>query len=352
MSAVIAKTLTPSDRLLRVLANYKRFLVVMHDNPDPDVIATAWSVQCLIEDKLHKPTRIVGGGAIVRAENKHMVELLQPPIELVSEIAAAADTATILVDCGLGTTNHLVTRAAIHPVAVIDHHPTGRGSQLLFQDIRTDAAASASIAASYLREQHIDPGMKLATAILYAIRTETCGNETDHSTLDRSIVTWLTEIADPTLLAEIENAPLDPEYFGDLVLAMQNTFVYGNTALCFLPRAFGAEIVGEVADLLIRCRGVHHVLCAAVVGEDLLLSARTDRDCEDAARLLRTTLLGIGSCGGHEHRAGGKVPGVVVQSKVRTEILDQLRTRWLAACSVTRQRGTRLVARREIFEHL
>ncbi len=352
MQAVIANSLTPSDRLLRVLTKFDRFLVVMHDNPDPDVIATAWSVQCLIEDKLHKPTRIVGGGAIVRAENKHMVELLQPPIELVTEISARADTATILVDCGLGTTNHLVTRAAIHPVAVIDHHPTGRDSQLLFQDIRTDAAASASIAASYLREQQVEPGMKLATAILYAIRTETCGMVTDHSTLDRSIVTWLTEMADPALLAEIENAPLEPEYFGDLVLAMQNTFVYGHTALCFLPRAFGPEIVGEVADLLIRCRGIHHVLCAAVVGIDLLLSARTDRASEDAAQLLQATLQDLGSCGGHEHRAGGKVPGVVVQSRVPTEILDQLRSRWLAACRVKRQRGTRLVPRREIFEHL
>ncbi|MHB8864641.1 MAG: DHH family phosphoesterase [Pirellulaceae bacterium] len=335
-----------------MLSRYEHYLVVMHDNPDPDVIAAAWSVQCLIEDRLHKPTRIVGGGEIVRAENRHMVELLQPPIELVTEISTSVDTATILVDCGLGTTNHLVTRAAIHPVAVIDHHPTGRNSQLLFQDIRTDAAASASITASYLREQHIDPGMKLATAILYAIRSETCGIETDHSKLDRSIVTWLTEMADPTLLAEIENAPLEPEYYGDLVLAMQNTFVYGNTALCFLPRAFGAEIVGEVADLLIRCRGIHHVLCAAVVGPDLVVSARTDRDCEDAAQLLEATLHGIGGCGGHEHRAGGKVPNVVVQSRVRPEILEQLRSRWLAACRVTRQRGTRLVARREIFENL
>jgi nanoRNase/pAp phosphatase (c-di-AMP/oligoRNAs hydrolase) len=357
MPAVIVQPKTPSERLLRVLSDYERFLVVMHDNPDPDVIASAWSVLALIEEKLHKSTRIVGGGAIVRAENKHMVELLQPPIQLVSEIAAGADTATVLVDCGLGTSNHLVTRAHIHPVAVIDHHPTGlkdgfQGGPLLFQDIRTDAAASASIAASYLREQHVDPGMKLATAILYAIRTETCGMETDHSTLDRSIVTWLTEMADPTLLAEIENAPLDPEYFGDLALAMQNTFVYADAAVCFLPRAFGAEIVGEVADLLIRCRGIHRVLCAAVVGDDLLMSVRTDRDCGDAVELLQATLQGVGGCGGHEHRAGGKISSVVTQNKVRPDLLDQLRTRWLTACSVKRQRGTRLVARREIFEHL
>ncbi|MFC1597221.1 hypothetical protein ACFL5Q_04680 [Planctomycetota bacterium] len=58
---------------------------------------------------------------------------------------------------------------------------------------------------------------------------------------------WLTERAEPTLLAEIESAPLGAEYYGDLVLAIQNTFDYGQTALCLLTRAAGAEIVGEVA---------------------------------------------------------------------------------------------------------
>ena len=137
----------------------------MHDNPDPDVIAAGWSISCLLEEKLNRPVRIVGGGAIVRAENRHMVELLNPPIELVSEITCAVETAPILVDCGLGTTNHLVTRAGIEPVAVIDHHKSANGARRVpFRDIRTSAAASASIAASYLREQGIDPGMKLATA--------------------------------------------------------------------------------------------------------------------------------------------------------------------------------------------
>jgi len=32
--------------------------------------------------------------------------------------------------------------------------------------------------------------------------------------------------------------------FAELVLAMQSTFVYGDAALCFLPKATCAEIVG------------------------------------------------------------------------------------------------------------
>lgn len=338
---------------MSVLAPYERFFIVMHDNPDPDVIAAGWAVYSLVEEKLGRPVRLVGGGAIVRAENRHMVELLNPPIELVSEFEADPAAAFVLVDCGLGTTNHLVTRAGIHPVAVIDHHQNGQGAGAIpFRDIRTNAAASASIAASYLREQKVDPGMKLATAVLYAIRTETCGSETAHSALDRSIVRWMSALADPALLAEIENAPLEPSYFGELALAMQNTFLYDTSAVCFLPRAQGAEIVGEVADLLVRCRGVHTVLCAAVVGDDLVLSARTDREGGDAAALLRVTINGWGGCGGHRHRAGGKISGVAPQSRLRGGVMDQLRERWLAASQITRQRGTRLVARRDIFENL
>ena len=199
-----------SDQLLSVLAMHEQVAIIMHDNPDPDAIASGWAVSVLVQEKLNVPVRLIGSGAIVRAENKHMVELLMPPIELVGELDLESGTAIVLVDCGLGTTNHLGTRSGILPVAVIDHHLHRNGEgKLPFIDIRTDAAATASIVAEYLREQGVDPGMKLATAILYAIRTETCGSETVHSPLDREIVTWLTDLADPTLLAEIENAPLE-----------------------------------------------------------------------------------------------------------------------------------------------
>ena len=342
-----------SQRLLDVLADYERVLVIAHDNPDPDAIAAGWAIISLVEQRLDKPVRLVAGGAIVRAENKHMFELLAPPMDLVGDVVPGADTAAILVDCGVETTNHLAARSGVKPVGVIDHHlGAGGPSNLPFADIRTDAAAAASIAAGYLREQEIDPGMKLATAILYAIRTETSGGETQHFALDRSIVKWLTGIADPTLLAEIENAPLEQNYFGDLALALQGTFLYDDAALCFLPRATGAEIVGEVADLLVRCRGIRRVLCAAIIGDDLLLSARTERGAGNAAELLQATLAGMGGCGGHPQRAGGRIPNIGRGHKLPEDVHDDLRKRWLRACAVDRRRGTRLIARREIVDNL
>ena len=342
-----------STRLLDVLGNYERVLVVMHDNPDPDAIASGWAVEVLLQEKLNKPVRVIGGGAIVRAENRHMVELLQPPIELVDDVSIDSQTATLLVDCGAEATNHLLSRQKIDPVAIIDHH-TNRRTKVAapFMDIRPDVAASATITASYLREQQLEPGAKLATAMLYAIQTETCGHETHYSALDRTMLPWLTEHSEPSLLAEIQNAPLSQDYFGDLLLALQSTFVYGDVALCFLPRAAGAEIVGEVADLLIRCEVIRRVLCAAIVGQDLLISARTQRAAGNAARLLIETLDGLGGAGGHTHRAGGKIAGVGRGTKIAESLHDDLRNRWLTACGVTRKRGTRLLAKREIVENL
>jgi nanoRNase/pAp phosphatase (c-di-AMP/oligoRNAs hydrolase) len=226
---------------------------------------------------------------------------------------------------------------------------TKRSTDVLFLDSRPDVAASASIVAGYLQEQGIEPGDGLATAMLYALRAETRAFQTHHSELDRSVIRWLTERADPAMLAEIESAPLSREYFIDLVLALQSTTVFGDAALCLLPRAEGEEVVGELADLLVRCRSISRVLSGAVVGGDLVVSVRTERSGDSAARLAQTVLEGLGSAGGHAHRAGGKVPGV---NGASGKLKSELRQRWLAACGVTESSGTPLVSRDEILRNL
>jgi nanoRNase/pAp phosphatase (c-di-AMP/oligoRNAs hydrolase) len=356
-SSVFKSSRSRSRRFLELIAEHEDVLIVMHDNPDPDAIATGWGLYVLVQERLGVAVRLVAGGAIVRAENRHMVDLLEPPIELVDSLQVSEGTAAVLVDCSYGTTNQLLTRHNIKPLAVIDHHePPSHTSEirLPFRDVRHNVAASATIAASYLHEQDVDPGAKLATAMIYAIRTETAGCETYHSRLDRSILTWLTSQAEPALLAEIENAPLSRSYFADLLLAIQNTFLYGDTALCLLPRAEGVEIVGEVADLLIRCRGVERVLCGAIVGKDMFLSARTSDAVRNAnaTELLQQTVGTLGSAGGHSHRAGGKIVGVARNGQITETMENELRFRWLRVCNVDRQRGTRLVPRREIVENL
>jgi len=342
-----------SDRLLEVLSGYKHLLVITHDTPDPDSIASGWVIWRLIRERLGRTARFVGRGAILRAENRYMVELLKPPLEMVHHLDLAPRTGAVLVDCSPGASNHLLDERPEAFVAVIDHHSDPRGRRRLpFEDMRPRVLASASITASYLREQQVSPGRELATALLYGIRTESRSAETPYSRLDRSATLWLSGWADFSLLSQIEDAPLSPAYFSDLVLALQSTTVCGDTGFCLLPRAENPEIVGEVADLLIRCEGIRRVLCVAVSGRDFCVSARTEASDEDAAELVRQTVRGLGHGGGHQHRAGGKIPGLARDENYLKGIPDELRSRWLAACGAGERPVHRLIPRDEIVRNL
>jgi nanoRNase/pAp phosphatase (c-di-AMP/oligoRNAs hydrolase) len=127
--------------------------------------------------------------------------------------------------------------------------------------------------------------------------------------------------------------------------------LYDAAAFCLLPRAEGPEVVGEVADLLIRCEGVTRVFCAAAFESNVLVSLRTQPASGDAGALARRVLDGLGRGGGHEYRAGGKISNIC-NGRISEVLEDDLRQRWLAACHVDRARGTRLVPRREIVGHL
>ena len=61
------------------------------------------------------------------------------------------------------------------------------------------------------------------------------------------MIAWLSQWVDYNALTDIESAPFSPDYYGDLLLAMESTIIYGDVAICFLPHAHGAEIVGEVS---------------------------------------------------------------------------------------------------------
>jgi nanoRNase/pAp phosphatase (c-di-AMP/oligoRNAs hydrolase) len=342
-----------SDRLLQAVSGAGRVVITTHDNPDPDAIASGWALYTLIRERLDRTVRLIGGGEIVRAENRRLIESLKPPLELVHHADLAGDVAVILVDCGYGAENHLLAETDIVPAAVIDHHPLrGPTCRVRFRDVRPRVAACASITASYLREQQMEASPRLATALVYAVRTETRGAQTRHSGLDRSVLRWLYESANPTWLAQIETAPLTRAYFGDLVLALQSAVHYGDAVFCLLPRARGPEIVGEVADLLIRCEGIRRVFCGALVAGDLVVSVRTETGGRNAARLLRKTLEGIGWGGGHRHRAGGKVPDAGRARRIKPALGDDLRRRWLDACGIKGHRGARLVSKRELIRNL
>ena len=65
--------------LIREGSAWNSLLILTHDHPDPDTIASAWALATLVE-RLHGiRSRLAYGGIIGRMENQMMVQLLVLP---------------------------------------------------------------------------------------------------------------------------------------------------------------------------------------------------------------------------------------------------------------------------------
>lgn len=327
-----------------------------HDNPDPDAIASGWGVCVLVERILSAPTNLLARGVITRAENRTMVDVLHPPLQLIERWTPSENAALVLVD-----THYLPKLANVSEgetlAAVIDHHEprVDRSTHCSFQfhDVRPGVLATSSMIAGYLREQAVLPSPALATALTYGVNSDAVGYGNRFSRVDRNALTWLSQYLDPDLLNKIENATLPKEYYGDMVLALESSFTYDGVCFCVLPRATGPEAVGEIADLLIRCDGIDCVLCAAEIADRMVISVRTTTSGGNAGDLIEATLKSTtgASWGGHEHRAGGNIDVPLADSS-KKELEADLRTSWLRANKVEKDRGQRLVSRKEIIKAL
>ena len=91
-SAAIAMTVSSLtakakvERLRKLFKHRKRGLVLTHDNPDPDSMASAVALATVLHSRLGIPTDVAYGGIIGRAENSAFVRVLKLPIFPISQI--------------------------------------------------------------------------------------------------------------------------------------------------------------------------------------------------------------------------------------------------------------------------
>ena len=159
-------------RLLRALRNLSGpLLVVAHDNPDPDAIASALGLARVAEE-VGVPADASYGGEIAHQENRAMVNLLDLSLRTFDGIDLDDYGGVALVDHSRAGINDSLPEG--YPVdVVIDHHPPRGPVAGEFVDIRPDAGATSTLIEEYLSRIGIEPDRDLATALLYGIRIDT-----------------------------------------------------------------------------------------------------------------------------------------------------------------------------------
>ncbi len=285
-----------------------RWLVLTHDNPDPDALAAAAALAILLREGFSRRCTVAYGGIIGRAENRQMVKTLRLKPSHVKRIAWARYKHYALVDCQPGTGNNPFPEE-LAPDVVVDHHPLRRATRgAAFTDVRTHYGATATILAEYLLASGIEVDKDLATALVYAIRSETQDFGRRYSEHDKAAYDRLHPLADIRALARIQQPSLPLSYFRTLRRAVANIETVDSLVVSHLGTVEQPDIIPEIADLLLRIEGKTWSLTSGGFEDRLHLSMRTTNPRADAGRLMRRLLGRRGRGGGHGMIAGGWVP--------------------------------------------
>jgi nanoRNase/pAp phosphatase (c-di-AMP/oligoRNAs hydrolase) len=341
-----------SDRFLAGLKEAATVTFVSHVHPDPDSLGSMLGLAHLVETVLGKLTRLTRDGLISRAENRAMVELLDIDLVPVETVSWQKGDAIVMVDSQPNTGRHTFD-PCVPLYAVIDHHDTpGDVDEIPFVDVRRSLGATCSLVTSYLMEQSIELPPRLATALFYGIETELSGYPREASSLDDSALLYLYPLASKDLLARIRNARLPQSHFECILQALQSSFIYDRLIISWVNELPQPELAAEVVDFLIRFEEIDWAVCAGVYDDKLILSVRSAAENARAGEMLRQVVGKLGRAGGHDRRAGGTIPLLSTSANAVEQMQSELRRRLLKALHIDECRGHRLVSRKEMLQNL
>jgi nanoRNase/pAp phosphatase (c-di-AMP/oligoRNAs hydrolase) len=295
------------NRLARLLVNRPRLLVLVHDNPDPDAMAGALCLSHLIEALSPAKARIVYGGIVGRADNRNMVRALGIPLWSMESIKVRPDDAFALVDTQPGFANNSLPPDG-EVLAVIDHHERGPQPGVPLVDVRPRYGAVSSILAEYLISARVEVTARLATAVCYAIGTETQDLGREARPADIAALMEFFPLANQPLLGRLRHPRHSLSFFAGLDRAIRAAQAAEGVLVCHLGRLAAPDGASEIAELLATSEDVRWVLCTGLYQDKLVLSLRTDDYRVNAGQILRRIVGQQESAGGHGVIAGGAIP--------------------------------------------
>jgi nanoRNase/pAp phosphatase (c-di-AMP/oligoRNAs hydrolase) len=294
-------------RALAGLEGRKSALVYTHDNPDPDSLAAAMGLGRLFEHELGARVTLTHGGIVGRAQNRAMVDSLKLPLVPAESIQPDQFDAIALVDSQPETGNNSLPHG--HRIdVVVDHHPPRAGSaRAPWCDIRPDLGATSTIVFGYLRERGVVLEASLATAMFFALRTETRDLGRESTEAERDAYLELIPRVDHAMLYRMSHPKVPREHFSALDRALRSAQVFGELVAVNLGFLGYPDLVAEIADLLLSYEGARYVLCIGQYDGSAYLSLRTEASDARAGSIMRQIVGADGAAGGHGTMAGARL---------------------------------------------
>ncbi len=293
------------DRLrkLRQLFNHQDRLLILID-ADPDSIASALALKRLLWRRFSTCT-ISPIRAITRPQNQTMVRLLEIPLTPFDQINRADFNRFALVDSQPG---HNPLFADFTFDVIIDHHPLLPQSRAPFLDVRAGYGSNSTIMTEYLRQAKIKPSMKLATALSYAIKTDTHNFERPTIEADIRAFHYLFRYARHPLLRRIEIAELTLEMLHYFQLGLNRQQRRRERIYCYVGRVPNPDILVILAEFFLRVIEITWSFVGGIYENRLIVIFRNDGIRKNAGHLAAKAFGHLGSAGGHASSARAEIP--------------------------------------------
>src|SRR6185436_2820694 len=287
----------------RYLSDAERVLILLHNDPDPDALASGLAIRNVLHRT--KTTAIIGAiQGVTRPENLRMVNLLDIHVEPVTPESVKDYDRVVMVDVQPHYFGGAIDRADL----IIDHHPEQSGYTSVFKDIRAEYGSTCTILCEHLRAVDVNISERTATAMLYAIKSDTLFFNRQTNRVDIEAFSFLYPLADPTMIRKMEGAEITSERL-DYVLRAHKSGRMADQVFCAylgdLPRE---DFIPYVADFFLQLEDVKWTVIAGVVGDAMSISVRNLGYSKNAGEFVRRYFADLGSAGGHRAMAKAVLP--------------------------------------------
>jgi nanoRNase/pAp phosphatase (c-di-AMP/oligoRNAs hydrolase) len=287
----------------RYFADADRVLILLHNDPDPDAMASGLALRNLL--RRTKTTAIIGATqGVTRPENLRMANLLDIQVEPVTRATFEDFERVATVDVQPHYFGGMLERVDL----VIDHHPEQPGYSAVFKDIRPDYGSTCTILTEHLRAVDVNISERTATAMLYAIKSDTLffARHTNRSDLDA--FTFLYPLADAALIRKMEGSEITLERLDYVQRAHQCGRLEQQVFCSFLGSSTREDFITYVADFFLQLEDVKWTIVAGVVNDSMIVSVRNLGYSRNAGEFVKKWFADIGSAGGHRAMAKAVIP--------------------------------------------
>ncbi|OFW13688.1 MAG: hypothetical protein A3H29_15290 [Acidobacteria bacterium RIFCSPLOWO2_02_FULL_67_21] len=287
----------------RFFSDADRVLILLHNEPDPDALASGLALRNVLR-RTRQTAIIAALEGVTRPENVRMVNLLDIHVERVTAAQVAEYDRVALVD----VQPHYFGGAIDKVDLVIDHHPEQPGYSAVFKDIRADYGSTSTILTEHLRAVDANISERAATALLYAIKSDTLFFNRQANRVDIDAFSYLYPLSDAALIRKMEGAEITMERLEYVLKAKQHGRMVEQVFCAFLGTTPREDFIPYVADFYLQLEDVRWTVVSGIVNDSVIMSVRNLGYSRNAGEFVRKYFADIGSAGGHRAMAKAVVP--------------------------------------------